>query len=314
MDRHYMRVSIPLLIILLLFALSAPLNSNQAIVKTAKKGDTVSFLAIKIYGFYNDEIARLLKDANPGIKDLNRIEIGQKIVYPPLIMDEDTPHSISTRASNAVVTYMLGQASVRRKNAQNWDELNANDILLPGDQVKTGKKAFVELVVNNMDVLRLAANSELIIEEMSESDRTPQSKVKFSLGRVWVKVKSFIERSGKFDLNFPTAIAAVQGTVYQADLNEDSTATLKVYRGRVVVSEASGDQGNRVPGGQLSAPRQVRGPRQVSMSKWVKIVREMQKISFGPDQPPGDPESFSESWSGNWEKLNRERDIRFESE
>ncbi|MBD3170100.1 MAG: hypothetical protein GF307_11500 [candidate division Zixibacteria bacterium] len=306
--------SISLTVLILSTLFSSRLFSEQATVRTIERGDTVSFLSIKIYGFYNEEIAMLIKEANPGIKDLNRITVGQRLVFPVYNPnDKNKPYCIKTSASCAVITYLSGKATLKKKFKDEWKYLNPNDLLMPGDVIRTGNDGIVELVVNNTDVMRLSSNTELTIEEAKLVNEQPEAKVKFSVGKVWAKIKSYVERSGKFELGFPTAVAAVQGTVYQAELAADSSATVKVYNGEVKVAGKGQDNGGANSPRRLGPPKQVSGPKQVSMMDWVRIVREMQKISFGPGQPPGEPEDFTDA-PGEWEKFNRERDIKFESQ
>jgi hypothetical protein len=288
-------------------------SGDQTTIRTVRIGDTVSLMSIKIYGFYNEEIELLVKEANTNIKDLNRIHIGQQINFPPYSDAKNKPYCVKTSASNAVVTYLEGKVGYSIQNNDEWMDLRVNTILHPGTILKTGSNARVELVVNNTDVMRLSANTELVIEELAEKPEVPKAKFKFSMGKIWTKVKSYIERSGAFELGFPTAIAAVQGTIYQAELNPDSTACIKVYRGAVKVSEVkTGSNKSPVPKGQLAPPGQVSGPRQVSMNEWVKIVRKMQSITFGPGETPSEPEDFTERWTGDWEKFNRSRDELFD--
>ena len=47
-----------------------------------KEGDTLAQLSAHIYGRVNDRILRLVKEHNPDIKDVDRIDVGQKIVFP----------------------------------------------------------------------------------------------------------------------------------------------------------------------------------------------------------------------------------------
>jgi len=67
---------------------------------SAKKGDMVSALATREYGSLTDTIFDIIKRANPGIEDLNRIFIGDEIVLPPLdiesliIKEDDGTYSI----------------------------------------------------------------------------------------------------------------------------------------------------------------------------------------------------------------------------
>jgi len=49
-----------------------------------KEGDTLAQLSAHIYGRANDRILRLVKEHNPDIKDVDRIDVGQKIVFPSI--------------------------------------------------------------------------------------------------------------------------------------------------------------------------------------------------------------------------------------
>ena len=47
-----------------------------------KEGDTLAQLSAHVYGRVDDRILRLVKEHNPDIKDVDRIGVGQKIVFP----------------------------------------------------------------------------------------------------------------------------------------------------------------------------------------------------------------------------------------
>jgi type II secretory pathway predicted ATPase ExeA/phage tail protein X len=49
-----------------------------------KPGDTLLELAIQVYGTANETIIDSIRQSNPGIRDVNRIEVGQEIFFPPL--------------------------------------------------------------------------------------------------------------------------------------------------------------------------------------------------------------------------------------
>jgi phage tail protein X len=49
-----------------------------------KPGDTLLELAIQVYGTANETIIDWIRRSNPGINDVNRIEVGQEILFPPL--------------------------------------------------------------------------------------------------------------------------------------------------------------------------------------------------------------------------------------
>ncbi len=53
-------------------------------VAVVKSGDTLALLAISIYGRWDQDVLRLIQKHNPGLEDVNRILVGQRIVFPPI--------------------------------------------------------------------------------------------------------------------------------------------------------------------------------------------------------------------------------------
>ena len=56
-----------------------------------KQGDTLDQLAIGIYNRADEKIFNLVKKHNPEIKDINRINVGQKVIFPPLPISNAGP-------------------------------------------------------------------------------------------------------------------------------------------------------------------------------------------------------------------------------
>jgi len=51
---------------------------------TVKKGDSISKIALELYGTSNETIFELIKKHNPHVKDLNRIAVGEQLLFPKL--------------------------------------------------------------------------------------------------------------------------------------------------------------------------------------------------------------------------------------
>lgn len=58
--------------------------NDKTLLKTVivKEGDTIVELAANIYGLANDGVLNMIKKYNPDIKDINRIGVGQKLIFP----------------------------------------------------------------------------------------------------------------------------------------------------------------------------------------------------------------------------------------
>jgi hypothetical protein len=52
------------------------------LVRIMSKGDYISKIALEVYGYANEEILALIKKHNPHIKDINRVEVGEKVLFP----------------------------------------------------------------------------------------------------------------------------------------------------------------------------------------------------------------------------------------
>ena len=62
-------------------------TSKKHKVVFAKRGDSISSLALKKYGISNGTIFDIIKRVNPEIEDLGSISVGQKIILPALDID-----------------------------------------------------------------------------------------------------------------------------------------------------------------------------------------------------------------------------------
>jgi hypothetical protein len=179
--------------------------------------------------------------------------------------------------------------------------------------VQTMKNGRVEIIINRETVVRMRENTRLTIENFRDNrNNTGKSRVGFSLGTVWTKMKKFKDKISRFDLELPTAIAGVHGTVYEASVAKDTSAEVKVFDGEVAVSGASKGTGAAAAGSaqEVRGPDEVAGPDEVSLEQWVQIVREMQKIRIDKKGNLQALESFKKDREDSWERWNEERDQR----
>jgi len=59
-----------------------PEQEGFPVVISVKRGDTLSRLVEDVYGSSNRELLRYVRKNNPGIHDVNRIEVGERILFP----------------------------------------------------------------------------------------------------------------------------------------------------------------------------------------------------------------------------------------
>ncbi len=131
-------------------------------------------------------------------------------------------------------TATVTDAAGAEKPVKKGDELHEGDLL------EVGLSSYVDLQYDNnhRNVSRIEADSEVTISQLSQQDL----KLKLKLGGVYAKLKA-LPTNGAFEVQTPTAIASVRGSVYRTTHNDDvGTKVYNLSSSRVSVSavDASG--------------------------------------------------------------------------
>ena len=213
----------------------------------------------------------------------------------------------------AKVTFYTGDFRLQQPGRVDWKKAVINEGLVSGDKVKTLDESRGEVAFADGSIIRIDANSNLDIVELKKDKAGQAAAAKVWSGKVWASVNKMSKKT-KFELESPTAVAAVRGTVFRMSVSDDKTTKVTVYQGEVKV-EASPDfmqnqtkkQGGKA--GEIEGPKQVQGPREVSFEQWVQIVKAQMEITINPDGTYGivkfDPTLDAQD---EWVKWNEQRD------
>lgn len=332
-------------ITLCLFFLGAVMvggNEGNFRIITVKAGDSISYLSFKIYKKYDDNIVAQIKENNPEITDINTIFTGQRIRFPrlrlvlgepqktidkikkPVISGKKTekPERKAIRVEDklqtreAYLTYLKGQAKIRRFQTQKWKQIRKNARLGQGDKIRIGKDSKAEIITFDCDIIRLAANTEL---EISHLQKNPVKIIKkkslfLSAGRMWNKAKSLFHSKSEYTVRTPNAISGIRGTAYNIDVSSEMTTRIKTYSGTVKVWHPESKKSVQ-PGWKLTKPAPVSGPPTVSMQEWKEILVKMNEELIitrqGASKKTFDPKLDEKH--DDWIKWNKVRDKEFDS-
>jgi len=320
---RHLTVLLILLAATFLVAASDPVTSAKV-----RPGDSISYLAFKHLHTYNQEIVNQIKSLNPHIKDLNLIQVGQTVYLPkrkftPVTGErgEPTPSApfpeskkMAAAASQAVATLVEGEVQMTGAETNGWQRLQVNAILKAGDNVRVLEQGRLELVLDNRSVLRLAANTTLELKEVERRRQKGKYRFALSIGKMWTRVTRLLGFGSKYQVETPTAIAAVQGTSYDLQIDPRQQMRVRVFSGNVqIYNPFSGDlaPGQKVP--KLEKPTRVAGPKRISREEWTQLVlQQYQQVTLGRkgrsaisgfDLPAASKEA--------WIRWNEERDRDF---
>jgi len=280
--------------VLLIFLATTFAHAESVSLITVKirPGDTISYLALKHLHTYDQDIIDQIRKLNPQIRDLNRIQVGQ-VVHLPRPGEESAPPAapapldeskkMAAAASRAVATLVEGEVEMMARGDNTWIKLSPNAILKGGDKVRVLGDGRLEMVLDNRSVLRLAANSTLELKEVERQPEKETYRFALSLGKMWTRVTRLLGFGSKYQVDTPTAITAVQGTVYDLQVDSNQQTRVRVHSGNVqVYNPFAGDlaPGEKVP--KLQEPTRVPGPTRISREAWEQLLlQQYQQVTLG---------------------------------
>jgi hypothetical protein len=161
-----------------------------------------------------------------------------------------------------VVDAIEGQAEVLHAGASAWTALGEKAPVLLGDQLRTQAGAKLRVVLREDSVLQLGPSSQLeITQQLLAPTAVSRFQLLFGTLRAIV-TERYSQLRGRFDVETPTAIAGVRGTIFIAQYDPAQEETLVVGIERVThVSGRTG--GGEVELGPGMATRVRRGSRPV---------------------------------------------------
>jgi ferric-dicitrate binding protein FerR (iron transport regulator) len=216
----------------------------------------------------------------------------------------------------AIVTKLEGTAHVYVKNHKKGTVLHQGDRVRKGQEIKVGDRSRIELRFPDGTVMRFAERSKVKMDDLHYDTKTQEKNVRvdFGGGKLWARVKKLFTPDSKVEVKTVNAVAGVRGTVYRVNVDEDNSATVKVYDGTVYV--AGRQQGSAEAAAPTGAPVEVQGPHevpppyhQVTMEEWTVIVKSFQQVTISPQGVASKPEDFNPQQDmDDWVKWNQERD------
>lgn len=120
--------------------------------------------------------------------------------------------SVSLSAEEfAVATFTRGKVSFLSStdSSKLWKTLKVNDILKPGDRIKTGNGSKVDFLYQETEI-RIQPNTDFTLKEWNSDKKIAKAYVQN--GAAWFRVNDF--KKGSFEVSTQTTTAGVRGTAF----------------------------------------------------------------------------------------------------
>ncbi len=137
----------------------------------------------------------------------------------------------------ASVKSATGTVEVKRNGEDSFHPIVVGDIVKAGDELKTGPNGHGEFAWADGTRWKLEPKTHLKIERAAINSwrKTEQTQFHLDAGKVFVRVVKSLAPGSSFQIETPSAVAAVRGTVWSIEV-ENGKTRVGVYKGFVQVN------------------------------------------------------------------------------
>jgi hypothetical protein len=174
----------------------------------------------------------------------------------------------------AVVDERAGTVQVVRGGDSRPAEIGT--LARAGERIRTGAGARVGLHWADGSRVELGPDSEFVIQRcrLNKAKHTRRSSFRLNLGEIWIRVRGSLEPGSKFEVETPTIVAAVRGTMFNVKVASDGTTQLQVYRGEVEISRSGATRDVQSGGCAVVGRRgfDLRGMSEAEKQSWQEVA------------------------------------------
>jgi hypothetical protein len=174
----------------------------------------------------------------------------------------------------ASLSEIKGTVQVKANPASGWATVSAPMTVPPGATILTSENSSVKVTFTEGTIVRIGAQTQFTIANMSGDTANPSTILKLDFGKVWTIVTTALG-GGKFEVQMPVGVAAVRGSYMSAESNStDSIEIVTCLEGLCSYNNRNGSvnlitnqQTQSTRGGAPSAPRPL---DRSQLNDWAK--------------------------------------------
>lgn len=203
--------------------------------------DAYSEATVDITILKSDSLINICKEylENPGkwreIAKINRLK-NPDLIYPGQVIH--IPVSLLKGVpADGVVSFVKGTAEVQPQGSKEWKSLSLNDRVKEGSKIRTDDQSAVEITFEDGNSFLQSSNTTI---GLSTARKTKADLARYKLflgiGKTITKIKSATGRESRFEIETPSSVCAVRGTVFRTSVDADDATRSEVLQGMVDVA------------------------------------------------------------------------------
>lgn len=131
---------------------------------------------------------------------------------------------------------VTGHVDVQRSGRGEFKALAINDMVKTGDVIRSAANSTAEFKWADGTRWKIMPETEITVKKSTHNTvkRADQSQLKLTAGKVFIRIVKALKPESKFEVETPTAVAAVRGTIFSVEF-KDGKSEVAVFKGEVEV-------------------------------------------------------------------------------
>lgn len=156
----------------------------------------------------------------------------------------------------ATTDKLQGQVEVQRGGKGSFSPLATSSFIKTGDVVRSGRDGIAEFKWLDGTRWKIMPNTQITVKKATTNviRRAETSELELTQGKVFIRIMRELTRASRFEVETPTAVAAVRGTIFSVEVANGKTQ-VAVFKGHVQVTSGSDHAALINPGQMAVAPQ-----------------------------------------------------------
>lgn len=137
-----------------------------------------------------------------------------------------TPATVLAAENNEVgtISFVSGKAELKRGAIDLWTKIVKDEPIQVNDMLRTGNSTMVTVNYQDGAILKIKSNTHVEFK---------LNGMRMRFGKTWYKI---VKRGSGFEVQTPTMLAGIRGTVFDVDVDYTGKSKLRVMQGTVAVT------------------------------------------------------------------------------
>jgi hypothetical protein len=154
-------------------------------------------------------------------------------------VDKDKVDPHGTVPGKGRIEDIQGKAEIKKVGRDFFTKAMKSMPVYPGDEIRTAPDSKVVVTLETTAVNGIGPESQFVLENFEKNPDTKMVDIKVGLpgGKLWSEVGRLKTKDSRFQVETPTAVTGVRGTVFHVEVEKETAETsVSVLSGKVGVS------------------------------------------------------------------------------